>query len=95
MNWPFEDLPNVAVFTTRAVVEQEAWIQYVSHDKDDGAWQFHDNLAHAAIEEDVKVVSLKNIYQKDPTIGELADLPIGWCAWRESPKSPWKKYQKA
>ena len=40
-DWPFDDPPNVAVVTTRDVTEDKAPILFVSHDRDDGAWQFH------------------------------------------------------
>ena len=39
-DWPFSDPPNVAVFTTGQVVRGERAVLYVSHDADDGAWQF-------------------------------------------------------
>ena len=33
-------------------------------------------------------------YQKDKTIGELADLPLGWTAWRDYVGGPWEREQK-
>lgn len=39
--WPFADPWNVAVFTTRQIVRDGEPILHVSHDWDDGAWQFH------------------------------------------------------
>jgi hypothetical protein len=41
MRWPFNDPPNVAVFTGKAIAEDGQCICYVSHDDEDGAWQFH------------------------------------------------------
>lgn len=41
--WKFADPPNVAVFVDRAVVTRGDWITYVSHDDDDGSWQFHNS----------------------------------------------------
>ena len=38
--WPFDDSPNVAVITTRQVTEDNAPILLVSHDEEDGGWQF-------------------------------------------------------
>ena len=35
-------------------------------------------------EKDAAVVSLHNIVQLDPTVADLADLPLGWHAWRDS-----------
>jgi hypothetical protein len=38
--WPFEDPPNVATYTVRQIVEDGHPILQVSHDAEDGAWQF-------------------------------------------------------
>jgi hypothetical protein len=39
--WPFSDPPNAAVFTSKKILDDNDWIQTVTHDEDDGAWQFH------------------------------------------------------
>lgn len=39
-HWPFEDPQNVAVFTVRSILDGDDWIYYVTHDEEDGAWQF-------------------------------------------------------
>jgi hypothetical protein len=36
----FEDSLNTAIFTTKFVSEDKNEITYVSHDLEDGAWQF-------------------------------------------------------
>ena len=89
MSWKFLDPPNVAVFTHRQIMKGEEWIAYVSHDDDDGCWQF---LGPGnAREEDASTVGLKEIFDLDNSIGELADLPEGWHAWREAPSEPWRR----
>lgn len=90
-DWPFTDPENVAVYTTRQIVSGEEWIHYVSHDEDDGAWQFHSNNPDPVEEEDAKLVSLKRMTEIDPSILDLADLPLGWHAIRASKDSSWKK----
>jgi hypothetical protein len=40
-NWPFKESENLAVFTSKDIVSQQEWVYYVSHDDEDGAWQFH------------------------------------------------------
>ena len=87
--WPFSDPPNVAVIVNRKIICRGDWIANVSHDSDDGAWQFHLNRGDELSENDAMVVSLKEIVDLDPTIRELADLPLGWRAWRASSNSPW------
>lgn len=37
------------------------------------------------------LVSLKTIVQIDPTVLEVADLPPGWQATRDTAESPWKR----
>jgi hypothetical protein len=87
-NWPFEDPPNVAVITTRAVLEGAA-IVLVSHDEDDGGWQFLPD--GPLVEADGRVVALRSIWELDPTIAALADLPLGWQASRSLPGDPWRR----
>jgi hypothetical protein len=87
--WKFQEPPNVAVITSRKIVNGKAWIAHVFHDAWDGEWQFHDdeplNEDHAAL------VSLREIVQLDPSVSELSDLPLGWRAWRDSHVSPWRR----
>ena len=54
------------------------------------AWQFLDGRDNPDLK-DAAVVSLKQIVQRDPSVGELADLPFGWCAWRTDAMSPWQR----
>ena len=89
-NWLFADPPNVAAITTREVLSGTERICYVTHDSDDGAWQFHgDNTSTS--EDDAAVVALRTIVDLDPSIAELADLPLGWCARRVANGSAWER----
>ena len=91
-DWPFEDSPNVAVITLRQILEGSAPILHVSHDEEDGGWQFLTGDTPA--ETDAKVVALSTIVRIDPSVVELADLPEGWVAVREAPDAPWKRQLK-
>ncbi|QQC64329.1 hypothetical protein [Paraburkholderia ginsengisoli] len=88
--WPFSDPPNVVAIANRKIVEGADWIAYVSHDLDDGAWQFHTADAEVA-EGDAVLVSLRNIAQIDSSVLQLADLPVGWHAWLEKKDMPWRR----
>ena len=90
MPWPFKDAENTAVFTSKKILEKIDWIYYVTHDADDGAWQFHarDGLTP---EGEAAVVSLRSMLNLDESIRALADLPLGWHAWREAPDAPWTR----
>lgn len=94
MAWPFDDPPNVAVFTTHQILEREDRIGFVTHDLDDGAWQFHARSG-AGAETDAKIVSLRAIVDLDPSVMELADLPLGWCAWRKEGEDTWHRREMA
>jgi hypothetical protein len=88
-SWPFEDGPNTATITTVHVLEGKLPIQFVSHDADDGAWQFL--CGTTTDERDGRLVGLGQIVEIDPTVAELADLPLGWRAWRDAPGAPWQR----
>lgn len=87
--WPFEDARNTAVFTTREIIEEGKAILLVTHDQEDGAWQFHTGKTVPA--SDAKLVALDEIIFRDPSVVELADLPLGWSAVRDSITSPWNR----
>jgi hypothetical protein len=91
--WPFADPPNVATITTDKIINATAWIQTVTHDADDGSWQFLPPDG-APDETHARVVGLATIVEKDPTVRQLATLPLGWRAWREKPGSSWKREPK-
>jgi hypothetical protein len=91
MKWPFSDPEDVLVFTGRDIVDREKWIHYVSHDEEDGAWQFLSEDGVPENEEDARLVLLRNIVGLDPSLLELADLPKGWIAWRNTKESAWKR----
>jgi hypothetical protein len=90
-DWSFPDPPNLAVITTSTVVNGDDWIAFVSHDAEDGGWQFLNSESGPRNAADGRVVGLGEIVQLDASIMELADLPLGWHAWRDSSGSPWKR----
>ncbi len=87
--WPFADPENLAVFTLRRIIRGESPILSVSHDEDDGRWQFLDG--EEAEIEDAALVCLGEMIRLDPSLLALADLPIGWSASRSSFQAPWKR----
>ncbi len=90
-DWKFSDPANTAVLVDRRIIHGGDWIAYVSHDEDDGGWQFHNKQSEPLTEGDAMVVSLRNIVEHDPSVSELADLPIGFCAWRDAIGSAWRR----
>ena len=89
-DWPFpDDPPNVAVITTRGVIDGTEWIALASLDEEEGDWQFVGPRG-PRIDEAI-VVALRRVFERDPSIAELADLPPGWKAWRDGPEAPWQR----
>ena len=88
-DWIFDDPKNVAVFTTKKIVYEGFPILYVSHDDEDGAWQFLDG--DDVETENAALISLSYAVKIDPSLKELANLPYGWIAWRPSPDVPWQR----
>lgn len=87
-NWPFADAPNTASITTRQVLDG-APVLHVTHDADDGGWQFLCGTSDDPA--DARVVGLGWMHARDTTLGELADLPEGWRAWRRCPGARWER----
>jgi hypothetical protein len=88
-DWHFDDPKNVATFTVRQIVRDGNPILRVAHDSEDGAWQFLE--WGSPREEDAMIVSLEEMTQIDPSIIELADLPLGWRAIRRSRAEAWHR----
>lgn len=66
-------------------------IVHVTHDEEDGAWQFHSvNGAYADLKEH-RLVALDEILARDQMIAELAYLPFGWRALRVSHGAEWRR----
>ncbi len=84
--WPFSGPINTSAISTKQVMRDSLPILLVTHD-DDGDWQVLCGTTDEPA--DAMVICLGCLFDRDPTIGELADLPHGWRAWRASPSSPW------
>lgn len=88
MRFPFHDHKNVAVIICKHILEDGADICYVTHD-DDGCWQFMCSLEEHT-EADARLISLKEAFDLDKSIGQLADMPLGCVASRFDRNSPWE-----
>lgn len=81
----FQDM-NVAVFTSKYVLENNSPILLVYHNYDN-TWEFYgrENLR----ESDYRVVSLYEILQIDNTLFVLNELDQGYCAIRTNGDTNW------
>ena len=88
--FPFDEPKNTAVITCCHVVSGKA-ILHVSHDED-GMWQFLCESEHST--EEARVVALGEIVALDRAVSELASMPCGTVADRESVTSAWEICKK-
>lgn len=86
--WPFDQPRNCGVITLRQIIENGAPILLVTHDKDDHGWQFLDG-SDKQDPANARHVCLKHVVNTDRSLFEVADIPPGWIAWRQSPDSAW------
>jgi Domain of unknown function (DUF4262) len=91
-NWKFPDPPRSGVFVSAAVNSGTEPVTYVSHDLEDGAWQFLGDSMSGG--QGPVLLCLHHVIDNDPTLVELADLPQGWWAERAKPGEPWMKQRR-
>lgn len=85
-DWKFPDPPHTSSYLSKTVHEGEEPVTYVSHDAD-GDWQFlGDSMSDGG---GPVVVCLHHPIDKDASLKELADLPLGWIAERGAVGEPW------
>jgi hypothetical protein len=89
--WKFPDPPHSRVFLSETVHEKKERITYVSHDAEDNSWQFLGDLMDKG---GGPVIScFHHPIDDDPSLEDLADLPLGWYATRENPETPWQRFE--
>ena len=86
-SWPFGDASNTVAFTNHRVLREGHPVLLVSHDHD-GDWQF---LCGGEDPGECLIVCLGCAFENDRTVGLVADLPIGWRAWRDSVNDCWHR----
>ncbi|HEX3264261.1 MAG TPA: hypothetical protein VHR16_01215 [Candidatus Limnocylindrales bacterium] len=86
--WPFDQARNAAALTCRSILEG-APILHVSHDVEDGGWQFLDG--NDADEDQARVIGMGTAVGLDASLLQVADLPVGWVAWRQAVGEPWRR----
>lgn len=88
-DWKFADGPHTRVFLSETVHQGTEPVTYVSHEEEDGAWQF---LGDSMSDDGGPVIScFHHPVDNDPGLSELADLPQGWRAKRAKPGDPWMR----
>ena len=91
--YQFQEPENTACFTCDHVVNGTHPILFVTHDSDDGGWQFlcgtenHD-------ESNARILGLKEITEIDPTLNQLFEMPVGTFAERGLIGGDWKVFKQ-
>ena len=91
--WPFDDPENVASIACAHVLDG-ATILRVTHDDDDGGWQFLCGQTEPHETTEGRVVCLACMVARDSMLRELSTLPLGWCADREGAEFPWVRSEQ-
>jgi len=86
--WPFDQPRNVAVITLKQITQRQVPILRITHDADDHGWQFL-NPSIETSTSNASVVSLGQIVKLDPSVLDVANLPVGWVAWRTAVGEKW------
>jgi hypothetical protein len=86
MDWKFDQDPDVACITSRAVIDGSP-VLFVTHLEDDHSWAFFENAPTETIP--TMLVAMSDVVDRHPDLPQIADLPPGWSATRESASAPW------
>lgn len=87
MDFPFQEAPNTATFVCSHILSEGAPILHVAHDEEDGVWQFLCGYQHRI--DEARIISLKEAFEIDHSVGQLCDMPCGHCAERKSIDDDW------
>lgn len=88
----FNDFPDTMVITLKEILDGKKPVLYVSHDEEDGMWQFLDGSDELDIE-NARIVTLEEILGVDSSLSSLLDLSIGWKAERVDRDAKWLRQE--
>jgi hypothetical protein len=83
--WKWSDPPHTHAFVPKSIAHQKEPVTQIYHEHN-GDWQFLGATSGECV-----LLCLHHLIDFDPTLNELADLPRGWCAWRDSVGVPWQR----
>ncbi len=86
-NWGFAESEETEVTTVKKVIDRERSIRYVIR-HESGAWDFLDAANYEL--SDRRTTTLRQLFDIDPSIGELANLQPGQQAQRADGGFPWQ-----
>jgi hypothetical protein len=84
--------PRGRVMTTDQVMEQDRPILLVTHgDDESGGWRFVNGRGDIDESSHGISVHIQQMIERDPSLSAIADLPLGWRAWRSSEDASWNR----
>lgn len=91
--YQFQEPENTACFTCDHVLNGTHPILYVSHDTNDGTWQFLCGTENHN-ESNARILGIKEITEIDQTLNELSKMPVGTFAQRSEIGGKWKVFKE-
>jgi len=85
----FKEPLSTAVLTTKFVINENKDITYVTHNEDDGSWEFLSDDIFDDHKTVIMVVELSQMIERDPSLLDLADMPVGHYAVRDNQGDAW------
>ena len=86
MNKKFNESLSTAVLTSKYVMKHASPIVCIAHNND-GVWEFWGK--ELIDEAEIMVVSLGQIINIDPSVLDVADMPVEFNAIRDSKENAW------
>ncbi|MEH7454780.1 hypothetical protein [Gottfriedia acidiceleris] len=81
---------NTMVITLKEIIDGEKPILFVSHDEEDGMWQFLDGSMELDTD-NARIITIEEILKIDNSLCLLMDLPQGWIAERNNNEVGWNR----
>ena len=88
IDFKFKEPANTACFVCDHVAYKTRPILYTTHEAEDGAWQFLCGFKDHS-EANIKIISLKQVTEIDPSINDLHAMPLGAGVERRSINDKW------
>jgi hypothetical protein len=79
---------NLGVFTTKQIARGDEPVLHVSHDQD-GDWQFLPFTTPN--DKDASIIHIGHLLERDSSLSEVMDLPLGWHAYRKEIGDAWTR----
>ena len=89
-DWSLADALDTAAITTKKVLDGQSSL-LVTDDEEDGCWSFLCGTTNKS--SDGRVIGVAEALDLDPTLTDVAELPICWHARRTNRSSSWIREQ--